>query len=118
MDGKKIAKITPRLTGVKDAQNWLSMQPSPLRYIDGDGARFGELNEDNELHGRGIYISNYGSIVIGYWENDDSSTGNYINIYSNGEFKVGERYFKDGRICDRGTRYFRDGSEYKYDREW
>ncbi len=32
IDGKKIATITPRLTGVKDAQNWLSMQPNPLRW--------------------------------------------------------------------------------------
>ena len=31
-DGKKIAEITPRLTEVKDAQNWLSMQPYPLRW--------------------------------------------------------------------------------------
>jgi hypothetical protein len=34
VDGKKIAKITARLTAVKDAQNWLSMQPNPLRWND------------------------------------------------------------------------------------
>ncbi len=32
VDGKKIVQITPRLTGIKDAQNWLSMQPNPLRW--------------------------------------------------------------------------------------
>ncbi len=33
-EGEKISKINPRLTRVKDAQNWLSMQPNPLRWHD------------------------------------------------------------------------------------
>ncbi len=56
VDGKKIAEITPRLTRVKNAQNWLSMQPNPLRwylYHFADG--IGEVN-GNKLHGRGILI--------------------------------------------------------------
>ncbi len=32
VNGEKIAKINPRLTGDKDAQNWLSMQPNPLTW--------------------------------------------------------------------------------------
>ncbi len=31
-DSKTIAEIIPRLTRVKNAQNWLSMQPNPLRW--------------------------------------------------------------------------------------
>ncbi len=56
VDGKKIAKITPRLTGVKDAQNWLSMQPNPVRWRVEHSSVFGEVNENNRLHGRGIQI--------------------------------------------------------------
>ncbi len=73
VDGEKIEKITPRLTGVKDAQNWLSMQPNPVRRQkdfppDFDASTdFGEVNEYNRLHGRGIGIWHYGSIDIGYW---------------------------------------------------
>ena len=55
VDGQMV-KINHRLTGVKDAQNWLSMQPNPLRwYSDNEKDRFGEQNE-NYLHGRGIAI--------------------------------------------------------------
>jgi hypothetical protein len=32
LDGKKIVVISARLTGVKDAQNWLSLQPNPLKW--------------------------------------------------------------------------------------
>ncbi len=32
--GQKIVEIIPRLTVVKDAQNWLSMRPNPLRWYD------------------------------------------------------------------------------------
>ncbi len=42
-------------------------------------------------------------------------TGNYITIYSDGEFIVGEWYRKDGRRGDRYTKYWTDGSEEKFD---
>ena len=34
IDGQVKAKIIPRLNSAKDAQNWLSMQPNPLRWYD------------------------------------------------------------------------------------
>ncbi len=92
VDGKKIAKIIPRLTVVKDPQYWLSMEPNPLRwYSDNYGDRFGELNGNNDLHGRGIRIW-YDYNWIGYYKNGDYATGNFIHIYSFGEFRVGEYY--------------------------
>jgi hypothetical protein len=66
------------------------------------------------LHGRGIRIYDSGSIIIGYYENGKLSTGNYIQIYSSGNFGVSEWYKKDGREWDRGTRYMTDGKEGKY----
>ena len=88
------------------------MQPNTLRYCDEDGEQFGEVNEDNRLHGRGIYIDNDGTIDIGYFENGDE-TGYYID--SDGTFWVGEIYFKDGERRKRVTWYLTDGNEYKYD---
>ncbi len=97
IDGKKIAKIIPRLIGVKDAQNWLSMQPDPLGWISDYGQGFGEVNEENNrLHGRDIRIYKNGEIYIGYFENG-VGTGNYIQIFKSGKFCVGEGYKKDGK---------------------
>ncbi len=89
VDGKKIAKIIPRLTGIKDAQNWLSMQPNPLRWFKdcrGDVlVSFGEINKKNRLHGRGIEIKDDGDdgefITIGHFKNG-LCTGHYISISS------------------------------------
>ncbi len=54
-DGQVKAKMIPRLNGWHDAEDWLSMQPSAqYQYKSPFGAEFGELNDDNELHGRGI----------------------------------------------------------------
>ncbi len=116
VDGKKIAKITPRLTIVYDAQNWLSMQPNPLRWncADVNKQGFGEVNENNILHGRGIRIWNDGTIFIGYGEDGRLCTGNEITIYPDGWFDVGETYIKDGKKWKRFTRYMTDGTEEKY----
>ncbi len=104
-----------RLNQSKDAQNWLSMQPNPLRYCDKLRIGFGEVNEDNRLQGRGIEIYTNGLIYIGYWQNGSLSTGNYITISKDGWFKVGEEYFKDGKRRDRGTWYYTDGKEKHYE---
>ncbi len=64
IDGQKIAATVPRLNK-SNARNWLSMQPDALRYEK--YSSFGEINEDNYLHGRGIYIYLDGSIRIGFW---------------------------------------------------
>ncbi len=101
------------------------MQPQPncLEYFDKKyNPAFGEVNEHNDLHGRGICICN-GTISIGYYENGELSTGHYITINkwgdSWGEFRVGENYKKDGekRISSRGTIYKKDGTEEQYD-DW
>ncbi len=114
VDGKKISKIITRLNQIKDAHNWLSMQPNSLRYSVRWSDWFGEINEDNtDLHKRGIRISD-GDIEIGYFRNGWPSTGNYINIHHDGTFYVGEIYMKEG-IRNRYTRYKTDGSEMKYD---
>ena len=47
-NGQKIADIIARLNLCKDSQNWLSMQPNPLRYYSKTfTTNFGEHNEDN-----------------------------------------------------------------------
>ncbi len=38
------------------------------------------------------------------------STGNYIYILEDGEFRVGECYMKDGKKWSRGTEYYTDGT--------
>jgi hypothetical protein len=43
------------------------------------------------------------------------STGKYIRIYSDGEFRVGEYYMKEGKKRDRYTKYCTDGKEEQYD---
>ena len=53
--------------------------------------------------------------MIGYFENDCWSTGNYIDIEKYGKFHVGERYFKDGVKWRRGTLYSANGNELKFD---
>ncbi len=43
------------------------------------------------------------------------STGDYIAIFSSGNFEVGERYLKDGERWNRKTEYKTDGTEEQYD---
>ncbi len=94
------------------------MRPDTSNYwkdgLFGD-TYFGEINKNNRPHGRGLRIYNNGHITIGYFQNGFRSTGNYIDIDSDGEFRVGEFYFKDGLECRRGTLYRVDGSEKEYD---
>ncbi len=91
---------------------------TPLQTItDSYCNYYGEINADGEEHGRGIGISNDGDIGIGYFKNGEWSTGNYIEIYSDGRFWVGELYLKEGKKRNRGTRYNTDGSEVQYDNE-
>ena len=72
---------------------------------------FGEHNEANELHGKGIEINSFnGSIHIGYYNNGDDAPGNFIYIYYDGDVNVGEWYMKDGKKCYRGTEYRTDGT--------
>ena len=85
-------------------------------YTDKYGfKRIGELNSANNLHGRGILINILGTIWIQYWNNGDVAPGNYLKIWSDGDVSVGECYFKDGELRDRGTIYKTDGTSVTYD---
>ncbi len=53
--------------------------------------------------------------MIGFWENGDYATGNYILIFRWGNFYVGEVYMKDGKRLDKGTVYRTDEEEEEYD---
>jgi hypothetical protein len=108
--------MIPRLNRGNHAQNWLSMQPNPLSwYSNYSEIEFGEVNEKNRLHGRGIGIWNDGFIGIGYFENGKLSTGKYITIFYTGSFKVGECYMKDRERWFRYTQYKTNGKAYNND---
>ncbi len=89
------------------------MRPSANQLSEGVYGRFGELDENNDPHGRYIFIQGE-YIWIGYYENGRESTGYYIEIWGNGVFRVAEYYDKDGKRCHKGTSYNEDGSELKY----
>ncbi len=55
-----------------------------------------------------------GQIQIGYFKNGGFSPGNFIQILSEGDFRVGEYYLKNGGICDRRTWYNTDGTCKKF----
>ena len=100
------------------------MRPSASFYKEvplEDGTHcpyFGESNEDNIPHGRGIEIWNDGLIEIGYWKNG-FHTGNCIRIFSDGEFQVVEYYEEDEEdgVAERvkGKMYMTDGTEDEFD---
>lgn len=71
---------------------------------------FGELNEKNELHGRGIKIY-FDGIDIGYFDKGEYAPGNYIVIGPDGEFDVGKFYTDAGGLlkCNR-TQYNTNGT--------
>ena len=75
----------------------------------------GELNSNNEHHGKGIMIYTSGNISIGYWNNGLPAPGNYFVIKNDGEFLVGEFYSKEGKKWRKGTEYHTDGKQIKYD---
>ncbi len=94
------------------------MRPGALFLKElGVATYFGELNENNEAHGRSIKICDNGVIDIGYFEDGLGSTGNYITIYSDGRFRVGEVFMKDGRRWIRGTQYNTDGTENEFEKK-
>ena len=61
-----------------------------------EGENFGEINRFNKLHGRGIEIKAWSYFHFGYFDNDKWAPGNFINIFRDGGFRVGEFYLKDG----------------------
>ena len=113
-DGEEVGDITERLNLTSSDQDWLSLRPSSAtRYFKDN--YFGELNEKNIPHGRGIYIFSSGRVYIGYFNNGDDAPGNFINISDNSEFEVSKRYLdEDGRLRLRGTTYDADGLRNKF----
>ncbi len=95
------------------------MQPDTLRFGSKLGTKLGERNLSNTyLHGRGIERFGGGNILIGYWDDGDYSPGPYIRICSEGTFRVGMLYMKDGERWKRGMQYNTDGTEEPYDQPW
>ena len=95
-----------RLNIRQESKNWLSIQPTKeFIQICDYYAEFAEHKGDNEVTGRYISIYHPSFIRIGYYEDDYVAAGNYIDIYNDGEFHVGEYYFKDGKKWNRGIRY-------------
>ena len=72
------------------------------------------MNQHNNLDGRGICIFDSGLITIGYFDNCYDAPGNYIFIYSDGRFDVGEMCLKDGQMRNRGTRYKKNGTALEF----
>ena len=46
--------------------DWLSMQPYTQNRYDVDGKEFGEVNAENNLHGKVIFLPENGDIHIGF----------------------------------------------------
>jgi hypothetical protein len=53
---------------------------------------FGEINKDNELHGRGMKIRRNGWIEIGTFKNGFEAGGYYMLIEPNHDFQLGSYY--------------------------
>ena len=76
----------------------------------------GEWSEkNNKPHGRGILIVPSVQTTIGYWQNGNPADGNYVIIYSGGDFEVAEWYkHKTGKVKKRTTRYKVDGTSKQF----
>jgi len=61
---------------------------------------FGKM-KNKKLHDRGIRIYSDGNIYIRYWNNGVVAPGNYLIIWPDGKFRVGECYLKNGKRCER-----------------
>ena len=73
----------------------------------------GEVDENNEAIGRGIYISEYGHMSCGRFSAIGTTwdVGNFIDILSDSEFWVGTAYLHaNGEIYSRYTSYYPDGT--------
>ena len=57
-------------------------------------SRVGELDNNNTLNGNGIEINPQTHILFGYFHRSSLKPGNYICVYNNGDFDVGEAYFR------------------------
>ena len=110
---ERLATVEQRMgKSVREHLGFGLVSASAIKVVDGD---IGEFNEDNKLHGRGMNNYYNGIIGIGYYKDGECATGNYLEIWSDGNFEVGECYLKDGKLCYRGTQYKTDGTTEEFD---
>lgn len=91
--------------------------------LGADSIYIGEwLEHLNKPHGRGIYIQlasakiSYDVISILYFDEGYTTMhGNFVMIYDNSSFRVGNRYKENGAMKTKGTNYDSDGSISKFD---
>jgi len=113
---ERIAKLEERMkTKVRDCLGFGTVSDGLLKvWTDkhGYGCSFiGERNSNNKLHGRGIWINEYGLVNVGYFNDGEIAPGNYIYFSSNGKFRVGQCYLgKKGEREWMYTEYFTDGT--------
>ena len=115
-DDENQAPIIERLNLSQNQENWFSLKIESNYLVMGAVRYFGERNEHNKPHGRGIGIYSTYFIRIGYFNNGGWAPGNYLTIWSDGQLDVGECYLKDGKKWDKGTLYEVNGNEEKFDR--
>ena len=83
IDGLRVASVIKRLDILTDQQNWLSLKPvsdGRFAHVGVSTKKFGEMNQHNKLHGRGIYIDSSGNISIAFWNDGKFATSASIGM--------------------------------------
>ena len=73
---------------------------------------YGEFNANSQPHGRAIALDAKGNAYFGSFQNGLPASGNFLNVFADGWFEAGQYYnnTSTGKLMQRGTRYFKDGS--------
>ena len=90
----EIARVEQRAgISVRNHLGFGQIAGTQIKYLKTkDYDYIGEININNQPHGRGIEIGNDCSIIIAYRKNGDGAAGKFININSDGAFEVGDVY--------------------------
>ena len=80
---------------------------------DDDFIEYGEMDQNNNLDGKGVLIHFGGDIYIGYYDDGPGATN--LRIESNGAFHVAGYQLKDGKRCRTATVYNTDGTTKDYE---
>jgi len=119
---KKIETITEKLLNEHPVQMKLVLELTPFsnentliwaKSTFDNGSYVGQVNKDNQRHGRGVFLWNEGTYYVGYWENGlRNKKGKYC--YSNNKvFYDGE--FLNGVKNGKGIQFYNDGSKFSGD---